>query len=229
MKKVLVVYYSQSGQLLDISKNVMQDLEQDSNTTVTYYNIQPKNAYPFPWNKMEFFNAFPESFKQTPIELNNLEDEKLTQDYDLIVLAYQVWYLSPSIPTSSFLQSKTAKTLFQNTPTITLIGCRNMWYKAQEKTAKLIKNAGGNLVGNIALVDNHNTFVSGVTIVHWMFTGIKKKFLGIFPMPGVAQKDIDNSKRFGKTILNVLISGDFTKLQPQLVKQEATPVGSFWF
>lgn len=227
MKKVLVVYYSQSGQLLDISKNVMQELEKDSNTTVTYYTIQPKNAFPFPWNKIEFFNAFPESFKQTPIELNNLEDEKLTQDYDLIVLAYQVWYLSPSIPTSSFLQSKKVKTLFQNTPTITLIGCRNMWYKAQEKTAKLIKNAGGNLVGNIALVDNHNTFVSGVTIVHWMFTGVKKKFLGIFPMPGVAQKDIDNSKRFGKTILNVLISGDFTKLQAELVKQEATPVGSF--
>lgn len=227
MRKVLVVYYSQSGQLLDIAKNVLETLEQDTTTEVSYFNIAPKKDFPFPWTKMEFFNAFPESFNQTPIELSNLSDDKLKDNYDLIVLAYQVWYLSPSIPTNSFLQSKEGKRVLKDTPVITLIGCRNMWYKAQEKTLKLIQYAGGQLVGNIALVDKHNNFVSGITIVHWMFTGVKKKFLGFFPYPGVAKEDIKSSKKFGKTILNALNCGDFINLQVALVEQGATPVRSF--
>lgn len=226
MRKVLVVYYSQSGQLLDIAKSVLSTVEQDESTEVTYYNIAPKKDFPFPWTKMEFFNAFPESFNHTPQELKGMSDAKLNEKYDLVVLAYQVWYLSPSIPTNSFLQSPEARNLLQNTPVITLIGCRNMWYKAQEKTAHLIENAGGRLVGNIALVDQHNNFVSGITIVRWMLSGVKKRFLKIFPLPGVAEEDINDAKKHGKTILNALNCADFTNLQAALVEQGAVPVRS---
>ena len=56
----------------------------------------------FPWSVYEFLDVFPERFAN-PCALAPL---KLTANerYDLVILAYQVWYLAPSIPMSSFLQ-----------------------------------------------------------------------------------------------------------------------------
>ena len=84
-------------------------------------------------NLFPFFNQFPESvhLKPAPIEKPILQREK----YDLVIIAYSVWFLSPSQPITAFLQSEQAKIL-KNTPVITLIGCRNMWLMAQEKMKK---------------------------------------------------------------------------------------------
>ncbi|WP_233267327.1 hypothetical protein [Paraglaciecola sp. L3A3] len=57
----------------------------------------------------------------------------------MIILTYQVWFLSPSIPIASFLQSEPAKKLFKDTPVVTIIGCRGMWLMAQEKVKTLLK------------------------------------------------------------------------------------------
>ena len=92
MKKVLVIYYTQSGQLLDISKNITQELEDSVEVDLSYYEIKLKKNFPFPWNKKEFFNAFPETFLQIPTKLEDLENPLLQEKYDLIILSYQVWY-----------------------------------------------------------------------------------------------------------------------------------------
>jgi len=80
------------------------------------------------------------------------------------------------------------------------------------------------LVGNIALVDNHANLVSFVTILHWMFTGKKDRYLNIFPKPGVADEDIANTKRFGSTVLHFLQKGEWNGMQAELVKQNAVQV-----
>ena len=138
MKNVLVVYFSQSGQLLDISKNIVQDLEKDNEVSVNYYEIKLKEPFPFPWNRKDFYNAFPESFLQIPAALDDIENPLLQKKYDLIIFSYQVWYLTPSIPINSFLKSDIAKKLMNDTPIVTVIGCRNMWIMAQEKVKKLL-------------------------------------------------------------------------------------------
>ena len=171
MKNVLVIYYTQSGQLLEISKNVTKALENSDNVKLTFYEIKLKNEFPFPWNRENFYDAFPETFLQIPAELTDLDNPVLKEQYDLIILSYQVWYLSPSIPTNSFLKSDIAGTLLKNTPIITVIGCRNMWIQAQEKIKRLLVANKAKLVGNIALVDRHINHVSVITIVQWMFSG----------------------------------------------------------
>ena len=65
--------------------------------------------------------------------MEDLYNPILNKKYDLIVFGHQVWYLSPSIPINSFLQNNISKKLFENTPVVTVIGCRNMWIMAQEK------------------------------------------------------------------------------------------------
>ena len=160
MKNVLVIHYSQSGQLTEILDNLTLPFTSDDEINITHYIIEME--------KSAFFNAFPESFLQIPAAIKPPSNAILEKQYDLIILGYQVWYLSPSIPVNSFLKSAFAKQIFKNTPVITVIGARNMWVKAQEKMKVLLTDVGANLVGNIALVDRNINHVSVVTIVHWM-------------------------------------------------------------
>lgn len=227
MKNVLVVYYTQSGQLLDISKNITNVLSEDKEVKLSFYEIKLENNFPFPWNRDDFYNAFPETFLQTPTALTDLDNPVLNIKYDLIILSYQIWYLSPSIPINSFLKNKITTKLFKDTPVITVIGCRNMWIMAQEKMKKLLIDNQANLVGNIVLVDRHINHISVITIIHWMFSGVKTRFLGIFPKPGVSDKDIDEASRFGPVVLKNLRSDNFNTLQDQLIENKAVKIKPF--
>ncbi|MFV8326562.1 dialkylrecorsinol condensing enzyme DarA [Flavobacterium sp. ZS1P14] len=227
MKNVLVVYYSQSGQLESIARNISNPLLNSTEITVTFHEIQLEKTFPFPWNSEAFFDVFPESFLQIPSALKPVPPEILNTKFDLILLNYQVWYLSPSIPINSFLKSPAAKILLNNTPVITISGSRNMWILAQEKIKKLLKQNNAQLKGNIALVDRAGNLISVVTIFDWMLSGIKRKYLGIFPLPGVSDKDIKESSEFGKVILSCLNDNNLENLQPKLVELDAVKVKPF--
>lgn len=220
-KKVLVVYYSQTGQLKEILDNFLNPIEKDGNE-VEFLNIQTVHKFPFPWPIDVFFDTVPESVNLIPTPLEPWETKH--NKYDLVVLGWQPWNLSPSIPFSSIMQDARFKALISNTPVITISGCRNMWINAQEKNKYLIKAAGANLVGNIVLMDNHLNHVSYFTILHWMGTGRKDQKWGIFPKPGVAEEDIKNAAVFGETVNKHLRSNDWAALQKELVKQQAVKV-----
>ncbi len=227
MKNVLVIHYSQSGQLTEILDTITFPFASDEEIKLTHYTIEMEKEFPFPWNKTAFFDAFPESFLQIPAPIKQPLNSVLEKKYDLIILGYQVWYLSPSIPVNSFLKSSYAKQLFKETPVITVIGARNMWVKAQEKMKILLKDLDANLVGNIALVDRNINHISVVTIVHWMFSGEKSKYLGIFPKPGVSEKEIKEASKFGKVIQFALNNNNFNHLQSELLKLEAVEIRPF--
>ena len=223
MKKILVVYYSQSGQLTDIVQSVLGPLKSDENVSIVFEEIRPKNEYPFPWSRRQFCDAFPEAFQEIPCELEpfgfNPDD-----DFDLIILAYTVWYLSPATPISSFLQSPEAQKVIRNRPVVTLIGCRNMWLLAQEKVKKRITDMGGEIKGNIVLMDRAMNLIGIVTIAAWMLTGKKDRFLRIFPRPGVSDRDIRESERFGKLIQEFLSAGPMNLDQQALNRSGAVRV-----
>ena len=227
MKNVLVVYYSQSGQLKDIAANISKPFMEDSGINVDFHQIKPEKPFPFPWDKVSFFDAFPESFLQIPADLKPVSTDILNTKYDLILLHYQVWYLSPSIPVNSFLKSAEAKILLKDTPVVTISGSRNMWIMAQEKVKNLLIENGAKLKGNVALVDRVGNLISVITIVEWMFSGVKKKYLGIFPLPGVSERDIYESSKFGKIILADFKSGNLESLQPKLVSNGAVKISSY--
>ncbi|HMK06996.1 MAG TPA: dialkylresorcinol condensing enzyme, partial [Flavobacterium sp.] len=224
MKNVLVIYYSQSGQLESIARNIAKPLLDSDEINVTFHKIELEKPFPFPWKKESFFDAFPESFLQIPAALKPVPAEILNQKYDLILLNYQVWYLSPSIPINSFLKSPEAKILLNDMPVITISGSRNMWVMAQEKIKALLNENNAKLKGNIALVDRVGNLISVITIVEWMFSGVKKKYLGIFPLPGVSEKDINESTKFGDVILSHLKNNDLDHLQLQLLKKDAVKI-----
>lgn len=227
MKNVLFIYYSQSGQLESIARKIAMPFLNSDEFKVTFYEIELEKPFPFPWDKNSFFDAFPESFMQIPTALKPIPEEIINTKFDLVLLHYQVWYLSPSIPINSFLKSPEAHQILNNTPVVTISGSRNMWIMAQEKIKVLLKEANANLVGNVALVDRVGNLISVITIVEWMFSGVKKKYLGIFPLPGVSEKDIQESSKFGDIIASDLKKNNLKDLQPKLIANSAVRISSY--
>lgn len=227
MKNVLVLYYTQSGQLEEIAKSITSPLLEKSGVATTFCEIKLKKPFPFPWDNASFFDAFPESYLEIPSEIFPIDEQVLNQKYDLVILAYQIWFLSVSIPVNSFLKSSYAGRLLKDTPVVTVIGCRNMWIMAHQKMKAQLKSLNAKLVGNIVLVDRAPNLISVITIVKWMFSGKKKRHLGIFPKPGVSDTDIKNAQRFGSTILNALHSDGLKGLQPRLIEQNAVEINDF--
>ena len=220
-KKVLAVFYSQSGQLEQIIDHFTEPLSA-AGAIVEKLRIYPEQAYPFPWTGKSFFSVMPDCVQQVPGKLQPYNFKESA--YDLIILGYQPWFLSPSIPSNTLMFDPRFRELARNTPVITITGARNMWLSAMEKIKPVLKDMNSNLVGNIALVDRHHNFVSFVTIFYWMFKAKKERFLNIFPIPGVSDTDINNTKNLGTAAIPYLEKANWQGFQEEMVERGAVPV-----
>jgi len=221
MKRVLVLYYSQSGQLKSMVDSVTGPLQKSDEVTVDYRKIEPVVKYPYPWPFYPFFDAFPEAIYMNGCEVEPMDD--LADDYDLIILGYTIWFLSPSLPVTGFMQTEQAKRLFKDKPVVTLIACRDMWVMAQEKMKTLISDVGATLVDNVVLTDQGGSLYAFITTPRWLATGKKDPFWG-FPAAGVSEKELQESSRFGERLLDGLNSDEEKAKKPMLCNMGATVV-----
>lgn len=216
-KRVLVLYYSQSGQLRDILDNILYDIQHK--VEVEYALIEPVKPFPFPWTSDTFFDAMPECIELVPSAVKPISPEVMNAQYDLVLFGWQPWFLSPAQPVTSFLKSEYAS-LLKDKPVITVIGSRNMWLNGQEQVKLMLNNIGAQLVGNIVLTDSNPNLISVLTIAHWAFTGQKAAY-GIMPEAGVQSADIKNAQRFGMQIYKHLEQDRLNVLQKELLLQGA--------
>ena len=200
-KRVLVVSYSQSGQLARLKESFLRDIRGTAGIEVDDVVLQPAQPFAFSWRFLPFFDAFPETvhLQPAPIEPPVLAHER----YDLVVIAYSVWFLSPAQPITAFLQSAAAQRVLRDTPVITLIGCRNMWLMAQEKMKRLLADAGARLVGNVVKIDQCGSAASFITTPLWMFTG-KRQAVHWLPPAGISEAEIADAARFGQRTAEAL-------------------------
>ncbi len=195
--RVLVLYYTQTGQLRRIIDSVLSGIREE--LQVFYAHIEPVERWPFPWLDDRFFDAMPESVLQLPAAVEEVPDGIIQRDYDLIIMAWQPWFLHPSQPITAFLQSK-SMAVMRGKPVVTLCGCRNMWLNAGEVIKSAIRKAGGRHAGNIVLADRHPNLTSLLSIIRWQFKGQKEASRWL-PPAGVMDKDIEHAAVFGKPIL----------------------------
>ena len=220
MKKVLIISYSQTGQLHRIIESVSAPMAA-AGIEIEHLVIEPEVAYPFPWRRVSFFNEFPESVFNIPTRISPF---KVIHDrYDLIILGYTVWFLNPSIPISSFLQSAEAKAILRDTPLVTLIGARNMWVLAQQKVRQMVLDCGGHVVANIALVDRNPNLISIITVIRWMFWG-RRDATALLPKAGIIEEDVRDAARFGRTLAASLTDDCLVGLNDRLLAQGSVTV-----
>lgn len=202
MKRVLVVYFSQTGQLRRVAESVCAPLGEQGGVQLDWCALTPRQPYPFPWPFWNFFGEFPECVHLDPPPLQPLAVADGAR-YDLVILAYTVWFLSPAPPVTAFLKSDAGRALLRDTPVITLIACRNMWHLAQEEVKKMLAEAGARLSDNIVLTDPSSSAASFVTTPRWMLTGRQDAF-GPVPPAGLTQQQIGGARRFGVAIADAL-------------------------
>ncbi len=200
-RNVLVVFYSQTGQLARLTEKFIEPLKQEENINLEIMSLKPIPEFGFPWKFIEFFNIFPETVHLRPRRIERLDFQR--ERYDLIIIAYTVWFLSPSQPITAFLLNRRTKNIIKDTPVVTLIGCRNMWLMAQEQMKMLLSRANAKLIGNVAKIDQCSSGTSFITTPLWMLTG-KKKPVSWLSSAGISDEEINDVSRFGKRILERL-------------------------
>ncbi|WP_313220158.1 dialkylrecorsinol condensing enzyme [Stutzerimonas nitrititolerans] len=205
MRQVLVVHYSQTGQLGRLVQSVCAPLLARDDVQLDFLAVQPATPYPFPWPFLTFFSIFPETVLMRPEPLQPLQVDP-DKRYDLVILAYQVWFLSPSRPITSFLATPEAARLLKDAPVVTLIGCRNMWLMAQEKLKARLDALGARLLDNIVLTDACGSAASFLATPLWMFTGRQQPFAWL-PKAGISEAEIAAAQRFGVAIGERLAQG----------------------
>jgi hypothetical protein len=214
VKRVLVLAYSQSGQLTRIIERIVAPLKADPGIAVHVEVLRPVKAFPFPWSFFSFLDAFPESAHLIPPELEPLM-LRGDENFDLVILPYQVWFLAPSQPVAAFLKHPLAKKLLADRPVVTVIACRNMWMMAQEKVKDLLNQCGARLIDNVVLTDKSPTLVSVITTPYWLLTGRQERFMGL-PAAGISEPDISNCRRFGLALRDALHDNAERGTQPLL-------------
>jgi hypothetical protein len=214
MRQVLIVHFSQTGQLDRLAQSVCAPLQQHTDIQLDFLQLQPAQPYPFPWPFLDFFRIFPETVLMRPQPLLPLAVDA-SKRYDLVILAYQVWFLSPSQPMTAFLASPEAAQLLKGTSVVTLIGCRNMWLMAQEKIKTRLNALGARLVDNIALTDACGTAASFLATPLWLFTGRQKPYSWV-PRAGIDDVEIAAASRFGQAMAQRLTADKLPIEQPML-------------
>lgn len=202
MKRVLIVHYSQTGQLSEVMASIASPLQNADGIDVDQVAIVPEHSFEFPWPFLKFFDTFPETVYQDVPAIKPPEFKH--QRYDLVILAYQVWFLSPSMPMSAFLRSEQAKQVLADTPVVTVIACRDMWLMAQERVKAQLSALGARLVDNVVLTDECGSALSFFSTPLWMLSGHKGPFKFGIPRAGVSATAIAESSRFGDAMVRAL-------------------------
>ena len=163
MKRILVVYYSQSGDAAAAVEAFVKPLR-DAGAAVTMEQIRPTVEYPFPWKSFgRFFDVFPECVLGRPPAIHPLSLDP-DDRFDLVILAYQIWFLAPSLPAQGFLQSPYAKVL-EDTKVITICVNRKMWHSGSETTKAALRRLGALHPDSVVVTYRGPPWTTFVTVV----------------------------------------------------------------
>lgn len=188
--RILVLFHSLSGETNSIVQEICEGLkdgfENERKIPVHFVRqpIQTSPSFPFPWKSLfSFFDCMPETvdekvrdkhLKHARVvnpphpELNTTTDEA----FDLVILGWQTWFLSPSLPVSLALSNPSYGRILSNNIPLFLVGThRNMWHRASRTLHKALHAT--RIVGQADFVQP-STFLRSVTgTLRWQLQGEK--------------------------------------------------------
>jgi hypothetical protein len=198
MKRILVIYYSQTGDVRRMAEAFVKPLE-SAGAELVWAEIEPKEVYPSPWrNPHRFFNVMPECVLGLPAEIVP-PDFSPGDQFDLIVLAYQVWFLSPSLPIQGFFRTEHARVL-RGRKVITISVSRNMWHRASIRMKTLLAQSGAIHSDNVVVTHQGPPWATFITTTRTLFTGKRDRLWGIFPPAGIPEEAAERMSTLGAAV-----------------------------
>lgn len=168
-RRAVVFEYTQTGQLSEVVDALVTPMAA-AGWRIRRVGIRPATPYPFPWPVSRFFGVFPACVDEhATLDLANADHELRSAPDELVILAYQVWYLAPSLPTRALLTEHGE--MFADRDVLTVVACRNMWYSAAAEVQRRLSAAGARRVGTVAAIDTRAQAITFVTTLRWLLTG----------------------------------------------------------
>jgi hypothetical protein len=195
--RATVFLYTQTGQLREAAEALTAPMDAGG-WDIRWVEVRPREAFPFPWPIRQFFGVFaqavdPEGF----VELVESAGGFATAPDELVILAYQVWYLAPSLPIRSLLTAHPEAV--RERDVVSLIACRNMWYSAAVEASGLLRSAGARRVDVVAATETRPSPTTLVTTLRWLLTGRRDPFLW-FGRAGVGDDELARVAEVGQRI-----------------------------
>lgn len=227
-KQVLAVHYSQTGQAAAVMASILGPLREAAEVAVTEVAIDVVPRYPHPWPFWQFLDTFPESVFLDPPALAPLPETLAARlragaRFDLVLLGYPVWFLSPPPALTAFLRDAGVRDLLRGTPVVTVTACRNMWLMAQERVKALLQECGARHIDHVALTDAGSALATFITTPRWVLTGRREPFWGL-PRAGVGETEIRAARRFGTALVAGLARDEERSGRPLLAGLRACVV-----
>jgi hypothetical protein len=217
---VAVYYYTQTGQLKEAVDAFLGPIA-EAGWRIEWRRVRPVHEYPFPWPLRRFVGIFPDAVDPgsvVDVEVDGAE----TRPPDLVLLAFQVWYLAPSVPMRSVVIRSPEH--FRGRTVVGLTACRNMWYSAALAMRRHVTDAGGSYAGTVAAVDSAPAATTFVTTMRWLLTGNREAFWS-FPRAGVGPDQHDRLRSVGKEVAARVAGPDqTTEVAGALGAVDAAPV-----
>ncbi|MFD0363644.1 hypothetical protein ACFQZZ_19525 [Nocardia sp. GCM10030253] len=193
-KRAVVFSYSQTGQLTETVR-AFTDALVEAGWQIRRVAVTPAEPYPFPWPVRKFFGVFPDSVdEQAVIDLDTTSSELRVEPGELVILAYQVWFLAPSLPMRTLLNAH--PDLFADRDVLSVIACRNMWYSAAVEVGRRLETLGARHLGAVVATDTRPQFVTMVTTLRWLLGG-KREAGGIFGRAGIDDRELTRVRDCG--------------------------------
>lgn len=199
---VAVYSWSQTGQLTQAAEAFLGPLV-EAGWQVDRREVRPVEEFGFPWSVRRFVGLLPRS--ADPRSTVAVTVPAGGPAPDLVLFAFQVWYLAPSLPMRSVLAQHPE--LFRGHPVVGLVACRNMWYSAALAVRGQLTAAGARYAGTVAAVDPAPAGATFVTALRWMLTGRRDAFW-VFPAAGVDATELARLRAVGADLAARATGGD---------------------
>lgn len=204
MRRVLILYYSQSGEVAAIVNVFADGLR--ANAEIVSLPIVPFADYPYPWRSVRrFFDAMPESVLGRPPAVAPLPAEARGR-FDLVVIAWPVWFLSPALAVQGFFRSADAG-LLRGVDAVTITVSRAMWQQGSERMKALLAGAGAVHRDNIVVTHQGSPIATLVSTPRALLSGRRDRLMGVFPEAGVARGDHARIRALGALLGERLEAG----------------------
>jgi hypothetical protein len=225
VKRILVIYYSQAGETARVARIFAEQLT-SSGAVLDLEAIVCEPDYPYPWGSVRrFFDVMPQALLAEPPPIASPKFDLQTR-FDVVVIVYPVWFLSPAPPVQAFFRSPHAAVL-RAVPVITISVSRAMWQQASLTMKELLAAAGAVHCDNVVVTHQGSPLLTLVSTPRALLSGRRDRLMGVFPRSGVSDADLARIERLGAAVARQ-INADRPQAAPMLKGEPAVTVNR-WF